>query len=281
MVRVAPSNKQEVDQILAYARATLKAHSALLVEDTNPTDSYTQTIGTEFASAFPDKTHQLLPPQTYNTDPSVDPTGQVTSSQLSQIPLDICTGKPDIVLFGGRGKDLATLIGDLAHRPCAVPVTIVTGDDVINMPVQGNTPVLEGLASRVTVYYAGEFNPGEWSAPTGDVLVAGQNVYSQAQAGYLASTRELSTLFPGAAPLDANVAMAYDAVLTSAAAIRLAGGGIDPSTGAVAQELNKIQGPRTVYGASGPIQLSGFYGQIGKTVVIGRSPGGPLSRGFS
>jgi hypothetical protein len=128
----------------------------------------------------------------------------------------------------------------------------------------------------VTVYYAGEFNPGEWSAPTGDVLVAGQNVYSQAQAGYLAFTRELSTLFPGAAPLDANVAMAYDAMLTSAAAIRLAGGGIDPSTGAVTQELNKIQGERTVYGASGPIQLSGFYGQIGETPPQGSNPVGKL-----
>ncbi|MGD0560620.1 MAG: ABC transporter substrate-binding protein [Streptosporangiaceae bacterium] len=280
MVRVAPSNEQEVEQILAYVKAKLKSRSALIVEDTNPTDPYTQTISAEFAAAFPDRAHQLLPPQTYDTDPTVDPTGQITRGQLSQIPLDICASKPDVVLFGGRGEDLATLIGDLAHRPCSQPVTIVTGDDVINVQVAGNAPVLAGLASGVTVYYPGEFNPGEWSTPPGtnapEVLVAGQNVYSQAQAGYSAFAGEFSALFPRAAAPDANVALAYDAMLTSVADIRLANSGIAPAPSAVAQELNKLQGPRTVYGASGPVQLSGFYGQIGKAQPQGSNPIGKL-----
>jgi hypothetical protein len=148
----------------------------------------------------------------------------------------------------------------------------VTGDDAINMPLAGNDPVLRALAGGAAVYYAGEFSPGEWATRTARVpILAGKNVYPAAVAGYQAFRAEFSRRFPQAAP-DANVAIAYDSVLASVPAIRLAKGGQDPPPGAVAGEFSNLRGPRAVYGASGPIQFSGFYGQAGKGAPQGSNP---------
>jgi hypothetical protein len=55
--------------------------------------------------------------------------------------------------------------------------------------------------------------------------------------------------------------MGYDAILTCISAIHLAGEANPAAVtvGGVSQELSALQGSRTVYGASGPIDLSGIY----------------------
>jgi ABC-type branched-subunit amino acid transport system substrate-binding protein len=174
--------------------------------------------------------------------------------------LDICVSGADVVLFGGRGRDLTTLVGDLASRPCGDrPVTIVTGDDASNVPATGS--VVQGLRSGVSVYYASEVNPGEWVRSPGILIVNGKNLYNQAQQGYADFAAAAKALFSPGTASQRDVAMGYDAMLTCISAARLAGE-TNPATvtaGSVYDELSALQAGRIVFGASGPIDLSGVY----------------------
>ena len=106
----------------------------------------------------------------------------------------------NVVLFAGRGRDLTTLIGDLAGRPCLTrPVTIVTGDDASTIPTAVVTA--QGLASRVTLYYPSESDPGEWASPTGKLMMDGVNVYDQARDAYQSYLEAATSQF-GAATAD-------------------------------------------------------------------------------
>jgi ABC-type branched-subunit amino acid transport system substrate-binding protein len=260
-VRVSPSNKQEIDAVLSYVRS--KDSRAFLIEDTNPSDIYDTSISDEFQADFPDPTHSIVDTETYDSagEASLDDrVGQQVSNRISQMSLDICVSGADVVLYGGRGRDLTTLVGDLASRPCGNrPVTIVSGDDASNVPASGS--VVQGLRSGVSVYYATEVDPGEWARSPGKLIVDGTNVYNQAQQGYAGFTAVAKALFGVGTASQRDVAMGYDAMLTCISAAHLAGEANPAAVtaGSMDDELSALQGGRTVFGASGPIDLSGVY----------------------
>jgi hypothetical protein len=260
-VRVAPSNKQEIGAMLAYIKP--RYTRAFLIEDTNPTDIYDTSLTTAFLAQFPDHTHSIVSIESYDSDGEVsvgDPVGQEVSNRIGQMSSDICVSDADVVLFAGRVTALGTLVGDLASRPCLNhPVTIVTGDDASGMPTGGT--VAQGLASGVTLYYVTESDPGEWASPTGTLIVGGTNEYARARVAYHEYATEVTGLFGAAAAAGADTTMGYDAMLTCISAIHLAGGANPAAVTAadVSQELSALQGSRTVFGASGPISLSGIY----------------------
>jgi ABC-type branched-subunit amino acid transport system substrate-binding protein len=280
MIRVSPSNKQEIDALLTFIKPT--APTAFLIEDTNKADIYDTSISDEFQVGFPDRSHKVVAIETYDSAGEVnpnDPVGQEVSNQISQLGSDICVAKPSVVLFGGRSRDLAVLIADLAHRPCSMPVRIVTGDDAGDMPHSYSTRVIQGLDSEVTLYYAAEVNPAEWERSSGTLLLQGQNVFQQAKAGYTQFTQAFPAEFGGVSAIDSDNAMGYDATLTAISAIRLAKPQVPSalvSARGVWGELSRLQLSRTVFGASGPIVTSGFYtGQpfqgsnpVGKAIPI-------------
>jgi ABC-type branched-subunit amino acid transport system substrate-binding protein len=287
-VRVAPSNSQEVEALLKYIKP--RYTKAFLIEDTNPDDIYDTSLWTEFRSQFPDRTHTIVGIETYDSEGEIsvtDPIGQEVSNVISQMPSGICTSGADVVLFGGRGRDMATLIGALASRPCLThPVTIVTGDDASSIQTDG--PMSQGLASGVTVYYATESDPGEWAEASGTLTMDGTNEYAQSRLAYLKYLAQVADHFGAATAVGADTTMGYDAMLTSISAIHLAGEHTpaNVTTNGVAQELSLLQGSRSVYGASGPISLSGVYtgagaqgsNPVGKVVPILRlSPSGEVT----
>lgn len=277
-VRVVPSNSQDVEALLKYIKP--RYNKAFLIEDTNPDDIYDTSLWTEFRSQFPDSKHTLVGIETYDSEGEIsvtDPVGQTVSNIISQMTSGICTSGADVVLFGGRGRDMATLISALANRPClSQPVTIVTGDDASSVPI--DSAMAQGLASGVTVYYAGETAPGEWTEATGTITVNGTNEYAQARQAYLKYATQVTGQFGAATATATDTTMGYDAMLTAISAIHLAGehNPANVSTSGVAQELSLLQGSRTVYGASGPISLSGVYtgagaqgsNPVGKVVPI-------------
>jgi ABC-type branched-subunit amino acid transport system substrate-binding protein len=277
-VRAAPSNSQEVEALLKYIKP--RYTKAFLIEDTNPDDIYDTSLWTEFRSQFPDRTHTIVGIETYDSEGEIsvtDPIGQEVSNIISQMPSGICTSGADVVLFGGRVRDMSTLIGALASRPClAQPVTIATGDDANS--IQTDVTMAQGLVSGVTVYYASESDPGEWADATGTIVMNGTNEYTQSRHAYLKYVAQVARQFGAATAAGADTTMGYDAMLTCISAIHLAGEH-DPAevtTGGVAQELSLLQGSRMVYGASGPISLSGVYtgagaqgsNPVGKVVPI-------------
>jgi ABC-type branched-subunit amino acid transport system substrate-binding protein len=285
-VRVAPSNKQEIGAVLAYVKP--RATRAFLIEDTNPDDLYDTSLTSAFLTQFPDRAHRFVGIQSYDSEGAVSAGGRVAqevSNRISQMTSDICVSGADVVLFAGRGSDLITLIGDLASRPCLNrPVTIVTGDDASDQPTGGTAA--QGLASGVRVYYASESDPGEWASPTGTLIVGGINEYAQSRVAYQKYAEEVTGRFGAATAAEPDTTMGYDATLTCISAIHLAGEANPAAVTAsgVSQELSALQGSRTVFGASGPIDLSGIYtgtqgsNPVGKAVPILRlSAGGVVT----
>jgi ABC-type branched-subunit amino acid transport system substrate-binding protein len=260
LVRIAPSNRDEVSAALSFIKP--QARTALLIEDTNPDDSYDATLVREFATGFPDARHSIVGLEIYDTS-SGD--GTAIATRIGQMTTDICYSGARVVLFAGRGRDLATLLAALADRDCRnQTVTIVTGDDVTNMPV--SPAVRQGLASGVTLDFAGNANPGEWSTGSGAAVVNGR-------AGFARFDQTFTQLFPRIPFDDGNAMMGYDAMLTATSAIRLTTADA-PTPADVIQELGALQVPREVLGASGPIVLNANYlsgfgsNPIGKAVPI-------------
>jgi ABC-type branched-subunit amino acid transport system substrate-binding protein len=260
LVRIAPSNRDEVSAALSFIKP--KARTALLIEDTNPDDSYDATLVREFATGFPDARHSIAGPENYNTS-SGD--GTAIATRIGQMTTDICYFGVGVVLFAGRGRDLASLLTALADRDCRNRnVTIVTGDDVTNMPI--SPAVRQGLASGVTLEFAGNANPGEWSAGSGAAMASGREGFARFDGNF-------TRLFPRISFDDGNAMMGYDAMLTTISAIRLTTAAA-PAPVNVVQELGALQGTRTVLGASGPIVLNANYlsgfgsNPIGKAVPI-------------
>jgi hypothetical protein len=249
LVRISPSNAQETDAALEFIKP--HATTAMLIEDVNQTDSYDMTMVGEFADGFPDTTHRVIAEESYNTTNDVDPNGPVAlqvANRIGQMITDICVAHPDVVLFAGRGTDLSTLIGDLGNRPCTFPVTILTGDGPVDMPI---TPaVRSALADNVTLDFASEANSGEWDSGSTEVIQQGSQGFRQFQGVF-------TSQFPGLSYNDGTAMLGYDAMLTAITVIRLAG--MNATITAVSQDLNAIQGSRIVLGASGPIGLSAIY----------------------
>ena len=140
LIRVSPANQDATSVAATYARSV--SGRALLVEDENVGDTYDVTVVAGFRK-YPDATHLIVGRETYDTTardnantPALTQAAQaVVDNRISQMPADICLAQPAVVLFGGRGRDLATLVVALKDRPCAdKPITIVSGDDVTNLP---------------------------------------------------------------------------------------------------------------------------------------------------
>jgi hypothetical protein len=258
LVRVAPSNSTEVSVALSYIKALYT--KAIIVEDQNTGDTYDSTLVTGFEK-FADATHHFVDTAPYDTTQrdqaqsaaAEQQAEQSVQAQIAQMPGNICVAEesgPAAVLFAGRGSDLAQLVTDLADRPCAtVPITIISGDDVTNVPFSSG--VGAGLKSGVTVDYVGVANPDEWNQGTGAAIAADRGAFQ-------AFEQSFDQLFPGGSLTDGNTMMAYDAVLTGVSAIRLTKEN-QPQPYAVAGMLGALQAKNTVLGASGPITFDANY----------------------
>jgi hypothetical protein len=270
LVRVAPSNKDEISVAVGYIQSLFSR--AILVEDQNNRDIYDSTLVSAFQK-FSDSTHTIVGREPYDTtyrdltqSAPAQQAEQTVENRISQMTTDICGAQPAAVLFAGRGGDLAELVSDLGNRPCLnVPITIISGDDVSNMPVTAT--VRQGLASGVTLDYAGIAHPAEWTGGTGAAVAEGRQ-------GFATFNTVFQKLFPGAGLTDGNTMTAYDAAMLGVSAIRLTLMP-QPTPKAVDGMLGTLQGAHTVLGASGPLSYVPDYGTsetasnpVGKAIPI-------------
>jgi hypothetical protein len=259
LVRVSTSNAEGASVAIAFAKARFTR--AILVQDLYGGDRYDQTLKNGFEK-FADAHHQILHVEPYDTTQR-DTAGSAAAEAQAEIDVrdqiglmanNICSARPAVVLFAGRGSDLGELIGDLGDQHCQA-TTIISGDDVSNMPLSART--LAALRSDVTLYYAGLANPKEWDGGTGPGLAEGQQ-------GFQIFGEALQAAFPGtsltsagtlASLADGNTMMGYDATLTTIAAIHLTRQH-QPAPYMVANALGQIHEDYAVHGASG---LIAFY----------------------
>jgi hypothetical protein len=238
LVRITPSNSDEAKVVLAYIKAT--SASAAFVTDANLNDTYSQALGQDFAANYPDSS--IVDTESYNTLNAAD----VVQNRISQMPANFCSTHARVVMFAGRSAQLTELLQALADSPCA-PLTIVTGGDATNVTLDAK--VEKALTHGVTVYYAGIAHPDEWGTNPGTPCGYQYQGYATFCGAY--------TQFPASSLADGNAMMGYDAILTAASAIRLAGP--QPTPQGVIAELGALHGAHAVYGASGPIELSADY----------------------
>jgi hypothetical protein len=256
MFRVSPNNKADVDEVLRYIAPAF--HSAIVINDTNPLDSYDKTLVQEFGPGFTSFTgHSLENTFTYDTDAGP---GESRSAALENatnaidgMPDTICADKGSVVLFAGRGKELAQLLEDLASRCENQPITIVSGDDVTNMPW---TRGVKLALRHVTLDYAGAASPHEWDTGNCPAIVSGRQAFQTFKSSFarFAAAHE-SPAVAAAMISDGDAMMAYDAMLTTTSAIRRDSATV-PTTAGVLAQLYTLQGAHAVPGASGFIALS-------------------------
>jgi hypothetical protein len=252
MVRVVPSNSEDVSAALKFIHG---AKSAILIEDTNSEDSYSETLSNEFFKGFKDNGGSIGGPLTYTTLGEINPTGAVgqnVNHSIGSMMSEICGSTTQLILFAGRGRELAQLLTDLDTRICQrKQITIVTGDDVTDMPpVPLSRTVTNGL-TNVRLYYSGDASPTEWERGSGSTFDAGQEGFDRFQETF-------TSQFPRVSLADGNAMIGYDATYTSINAARLAGT-TNPSPEDVATKLSLLQGADQVLGATGPIDLSADY----------------------
>ncbi|MDI5965565.1 ABC transporter substrate-binding protein [Streptantibioticus silvisoli] len=279
-VRVAPDNVNEAEVALDYVADRFPR--AVLVEDENGGDAYDATLVKGFRRFSARSGHRVVDIETYNTTDRDRPRqssqalAQAESdvaTRISQMSTNICAAQPAVVLFAGRGRDLAGLLHSFSGVCLDKDITIVSGDDVTNVSMTAQ--VRHDLGGRVTVEYAGVADPDEWrAASTGHPPAADRTAISDGEQGYATFARAYGALaggpgFTGASLTDGNTMMAYDSVLTAVSAIRLTEQD-QPLPAAVASELGALQGARRVLGSSGAIGFTADY----RTSAVGSNPVG-------
>jgi ABC-type branched-subunit amino acid transport system substrate-binding protein len=277
LVRVAPTNTDEARAAAADLKRTSTA-KAVLIQDTNPADLYSATLGAAFQHNFPDRDHTLLTPvESYNSAlPGV-------ANTFTQMMYSICQERPDVIYFAGRHTDLANFLEALPNRTCRdLPLRIVTGDDATILTLalrqqlnKGGHSLRDGLAANVTLEFTALAHPGAW---------AGSTAFSPAATGYFRPGSRcadcFATLFPGEALDDGQAIVGHDAVLVAVKAIRSTVGQdkATTSTGEIIQQWNRLHGIEAAPGASGWISLDDNGNPIDKAVpILALAPDGTVS----
>lgn len=268
-VRVVPDNDSEAQVALGYVSG--RFHRAVLVEDENGGDSYDTTLVNGFRKFSDRPGHHIVGIETYNTTDRDRPRqssqaeAQAESdvaTRISQMSTNICAAQPAVVLFAGRGRDLAGLLHSFSSVCLDRHITIVSGDDVTNVPPSAQ--VRHDLSGDITVEYAGVAASDEWehtgtaahSAADAQAVADGRQGYATFAAAFGALSADRG--MRGASLTDGDTMMAYDAMLTAVSAIRLTDQD-QPTPAAVANELGALQGNRRVLGASGAIAFTADY----------------------
>jgi hypothetical protein len=240
LARLAPTNTEEAVAASAYLRPTVR--TAVIVQDSNPLDTYATSLGEAFRAAFPDATHEIVEPVEYfdSRTPAINTMPGILSN--------ICLKRPDIVYFAGRSPELEALVEVLPFRPCLdLPIRIVTGSDGVLFAAaaaRGTPELRRGLEANAEVIYTAVAHDGSWTGAP--------EAFQPAASEYLTGTCEgcLPRLFPNEYLADGAVIMGYDAIVTAVSAVRL-GDGLNDTAALVSQQFKRMHGTEAVPGASG------------------------------
>jgi hypothetical protein len=267
-IRVTPSNAQEVSSLLSDPVLASARTRYVLVSDTNGGDLYSLDLSSAFKAQ--------ATPRSVVSDPTYSSAhGSYTPNTFRILAAEICDarpgGDPVTVLFSGRGAQLNLLLDNLdGNCPATTHVTILTGDDVVNIG-KIDPSAREALSQNVSVYFSGEFTPAEWKPrDLATPFTMGGSSYklSAALSGYQKYQSAIQSLSLRNVPTDTNTALAYDSVLVCTTAITriYSPGGKPLQPGMVASAVALFQPTSTltgligpIFGAAGPIALSGNY----------------------
>jgi hypothetical protein len=267
LARVAPTNNDQAEAMAFFLRPTER--NVLLVQDTNPVDSYLLSLGEAFRRRFEDNKHHLLQPiEQYNSkNPGI-------AGIMRGVLQDICIQKPDVVFFAGRTPALVAFVKELPSRPCLdVPVHVVAGADAVEFPaeVRRHSALRSALQTvpphaEVSVRYTSQAHPESWRNAADSFAPESMAQLSPECTGDTC----YRNLFQDDQMDDGAAIIGHDAIEIAARAIR-APYGINDQPGLIIQEFNNMRGARgarAVPGASGWISLDENGNTVNKAVAI-------------
>ncbi|MGQ0775830.1 MAG: ABC transporter substrate-binding protein [Pseudonocardiales bacterium] len=246
LARIAPSNSDQAGAVAVYLKREPGTARALLVQDTNPADEYSRSLGEAFQAAFRDDTHTVLTPvEKYNSQLSG------YEKTMKGMLANICQQQPDVVFFAGHSPGLLAFVKALPDRPCPdLRINIVTADSAVNFVntvTRGDDDLLRnGMNANISVRYTGLAHPESWTK-------SAESFKSGLKELFQSSCEEICfhSFFRGE-PLDDGAAiMGYDAITTATTAINP--GNDTPEL--IIQEFNRLHRLAAVAGASGWISL--------------------------
>ncbi|SBW20831.1 hypothetical protein FDG2_1819 [Candidatus Protofrankia californiensis] len=265
--RVAPPNHIEVTAAVGHAREA--SNRALLVQDTNPADLYTRTLGDIFRNRYPDAADQLV-----SQDEYYDLKLGAAATTFTQMLPNICNGKPGVVYFAGRAPELRDFLKVLARRNCVSEhITVLSGDDAASL--EGDRSLDQALAANISVMFTALAHPDAWQVPN-----AGSFFNQTTVARFRDPTGIFQQRFPNESLADGEVIMSHDAVLVAVTAIRQAATSdhLQVTPADVEQTLNRLHGIQQVPGASGYLSFDNTGSPTGKPIpLLELTPGGVLT----
>ncbi|MEV5329670.1 hypothetical protein WBK31_12480 [Nonomuraea sp. N2-4H] len=214
--RVNPTVGEELAAVAQYVRTTeertAEQRSAMMVTYSEENDRYAAALSNAFKTRFGEhwkRSGRVSNP--FSRDPGIN---------FDLIVGSLCDDdSPDLILYGGRGKDLPAFIQYLSQRKCHDDeVTIVTGSDAARLLTDSpeNKPAVDALYSQekpISLIYSPLAEPavlrGGAGQPAEPQLVKLEQTFRDV--GF--DPRHLRTGW---------AIMAHDAVLVAARAIRLA-----------------------------------------------------------
>jgi ABC-type branched-subunit amino acid transport system substrate-binding protein len=250
-VRVAPTDQESVQSLLAYLQAHPQLDSAILVYDSNSDDPTSPDL---FTRSLRDDLRGGMSSLIKST-PSlsfVGASGQSEASPdlFSNITTNVCAVKPKVVLYAGRWLDLLSFLTSLEHRVCSdAPMTVVTANTNLG-PLTNEEKDLRD--KKITVVNATANDPLGWPNKAPGTPTHFPDFQS-----------EFSALGFDPAHLDDGDAIAtHDALFVAVKATRLA---VPPAPSArngvpkavdVLNQLLNLNNLNTVPGASGELSFS-------------------------
>jgi ABC-type branched-subunit amino acid transport system substrate-binding protein len=159
--RITPTNVDAGRAAATYVRQR-GYRKVMLVQDDNPDDIYSLSLGRAFGDSYQD-IHEVL---TYSSpkDSGSTPRPEYMEKMFADLHARICLEEPDLVYFAGRGVDLRPFLQTLSENgQCDRPqVDILTSDDASNI-VSRSLPALAD--SRVRLFYTSVATRGQWNGP--------------------------------------------------------------------------------------------------------------------
>jgi hypothetical protein len=272
LARVEPTNEQEADALISFAKAhQAQLAQSVLVFDNRTDDDYITTLKSAFTTAVKGGPIESEP---FTSPPDISQDGS-TGNQLSEIASAVCQAGAQWIYFAGRQVQLRQFINELASTPCPHRhFTILTGDAGSHLAADPKLSQ-QALGSAITFDYAAIASPAAWTQDQNPTTGGSESDYVT----FLHYIDQAVGAGAAADLGDGQAIINYDATWTAIAGIRKATGTGTSTPANVGSYWSQLRGSSSsyVHGASGWICLDNAGNPWDKAVpierLVGRAPG--------
>lgn len=217
--RVTPTNKDMAKATASYIGKTY--NKIIVVQDSDSSDQYTSNLAEDFEAAERRNGNTISQVESYVSapGPSTGPTrNQIMTGHFQSIRPYICSYRPDLIYFAGRGADLYPFLTALGEGgSCGLShVDIISGED-LNTAAGVRWQPLNGIT--VHVFYTTFATRDEWdNAVKEHDIGTSDSDYITGASDYRTFTQSFH--FPAGDLADGHAIMEYDAMRTVTSALQ-------------------------------------------------------------